>query len=84
MILHVYSDDNSNNLVFRIRIMKFKKESSQNDLNIVESFAQNMRDKIIIKGIDGINSVSMYKIRIIIMLKEIIIQKDEWVRICWY
>ena len=51
----VYSgslDDNSNNLVFRIRIMKFKKgDSSINDLNIIKSFAQNMRDKIIIKGI---------------------------------
>ena len=58
----VYSDDNSNNLVFRVRIMKFKKgDNSINDLNVIKSFAQNMRDKIIIKGVDGINSVSMYK-----------------------
>ena len=35
--------------------MKFKKgDNSINDLNVVKSFAQNMRDKIIIKGIDGI------------------------------
>jgi DNA-directed RNA polymerase II subunit RPB1 len=77
----VYSDDNSNNLIFRIRIMKFKKgENSINDLNIVKSFAQNMRDKIIIKGINGIKSVSMYKNKDNYDVEgNNYIQKDEWV-----
>ena len=77
----VYSDDNSNNLVFRIRIMKFKKgDSSINDLNIVKSFAQNMRDKIIIKGVNGINSVTMYKNQDNYDIEgNNYIKKDEWV-----
>jgi DNA-directed RNA polymerase II subunit RPB1 len=77
----VYSDDNSNNLIFRIRIMKFKKgDSSINDLNIVKAFAQNMRDKIIIKGINGINSVSMYKNKDNYDVEgNNYIQNDEWV-----
>ena len=77
----VYSDDNSNNLVFRIRIMKLKKtDNSINDLNTIKSYAQNMRDKIIIKGVDGINSVSMYKNKDNYDVDgNNYIQKDEWV-----
>ena len=78
----VYSDDNSNNLVFRIRIMKFKKldPSMLNDLNIIKDIAHEMRDSIIIKGVNGINAVSMYKNN---QNYEVVgndyIQKDEWV-----
>ena len=77
----VYSDDNSNNLVFRIRIMKFKKaDNSINDLNVIKSVAQNIRDKIIIKGINGISSVSMYKSKDNYDIEgNDYIQKDEWV-----
>ena len=78
----VYSDDNSNNLVFRIRIMKFKKldPSMLNDLNIIKDIAHEMRDSIIIKGVNGINAVSMFKNN---QNYEVVgndyIQKDEWV-----
>ena len=77
----VYSDDNSNNLVFRIRIMKLKKgDNSINDLNTIKNYAQNMRDKIIIKGVNGINSVSMYKNKDNYDVDgNNYIQKDEWV-----
>jgi DNA-directed RNA polymerase II subunit RPB1 len=77
----VYSDDNSNNLVFRIRVMKFKKaDSSINDINVIKSIAQNMRDKIIIKGVNGIKSVSMYKNKDNYDVDgNNYTQKDEWV-----
>ena len=59
----VYSDDNSDKLVFRIRVMKFKKGDSDkiNDLNILKNISQSIRDKVVIKGINNITSVSMYK-----------------------
>ena len=76
----VYSDDNSNKLIFRIRILKFKKNDTVNDINLLKSISQNMRDKVVIKGIDGINNVSMFKNK---NNYEIVghdfKQKDEWV-----
>jgi DNA-directed RNA polymerase II subunit RPB1 len=59
----IYSDDNSNKLIFRIRLIKFKKDVNDkiNDLNILKQLAQNMRDKVIIKGVNNINTVTMYK-----------------------
>ena len=59
----VYSDDNADKLVFRIRIMKFKKGDSEkiNDLNVLKTISQSIRDKVIIKGINDITNVSMYK-----------------------
>jgi DNA-directed RNA polymerase II subunit RPB1 len=58
----IYSDDNSNKLIFRIRLIKFKKTDDKiNDLNTLKAFVKSMRDKIIIKGIEGIHSISMYK-----------------------
>ena len=59
----VYSDDNSDKLVFRIRVMKFKKSESDrmNDLNTLKQISQTMREKVVVKGIQGINNVSMYK-----------------------
>ena len=59
----VYSDDNSDKLIFRIRVMKFKKNDNEkmNDLNILKQISQNIREKVIVKGIVGITNVSMYK-----------------------
>ena len=59
----VYSDDNADKLVFRIRVMKFKKSENDkmNDLNILKQISQNIREKVIVKGIVGITNVSMYK-----------------------
>jgi DNA-directed RNA polymerase II subunit RPB1 len=78
----VYSDDNSDKLVFRIRIMKFKKSENDkmNDLNILKQISQNMREKVLVKGIHGISSVSMYKNK---TNAEVVgnnyINKEEWV-----
>ena len=77
----VYSDDNSNKLIFRIRIMKYKKsDSSLNDLNIIKQIAQQIRDKVIIKGINNISGVSMYKNKAHYdIVGNNYIQKEEWV-----
>ena len=63
MKFRVYSDDNSNKLIFRIRLIKFKKDVNDkiNDLNILKQLSINMREKVIIKGINNITNVSMYK-----------------------
>ena len=43
--------------------MKFKKSEADkmNDLNILKQISQNIREKVIVKGIVGITNVSMYK-----------------------
>ena len=43
--------------------MKFKKSENDkmNDLNILKQISQNIREKVIVKGILGITNVSMYK-----------------------
>ena len=78
----VYTDDNSSKLIFRIRLLRLKKADPEklNDLTALKAYAKNMRDKIIIKGITDINSVSMF------INKENFVhknkgyeQKDEWV-----
>ena len=78
----VYSDDNSDKLVFRIRVMKFRKSENEkmNDLNILKQISQNMREKVIVKGIEGITNVSMYKNK---TNSEVVgnnyVNKEEWV-----
>ena len=77
----VYSDYNSSKLIFRVRIMKLKKADSEkyNDLNTLKAFGNAMREKVIIKGISGINSVSMYKNQNHFITKNMSYeQKDEW------
>ena len=78
----VYSDDNSSKLIFRVRIMKLKKGDSDkyNDLNTLKAFGNAMREKIIIKGVSGLNSVSMFKNKNNVVQKNSSYeQKDEWV-----
>ena len=77
----VYSDDNSNKLIFRLRVLKYKKNDDKiNDLNILKQIAFNLRDNIIIKGIDGISSVTMYKNKNNYeLIDNSYIQKEEWV-----
>ena len=78
----LYSDDNADKLVFRIRVMKFKKNDSDkmNDLNVLKNISQSIREKVVIKGIDGITNVSMYTnknhFEIVGHKYE---QKEEWV-----
>ena len=78
----VYSDDNSNKLIFRIRLIKFKKDVNDkiNDLNILKQLSINMREKVIIKGINNITNVSMYKnINNFELEDGSYKQKEEWV-----
>ena len=58
-------DDNSSKLIFRIRLLRLKKADPEklNDLTALKAYAKNMRDKIIIKGITDINSVSCLSTR---------------------
>ena len=62
-------------------MMKFKKSDNYiNDLNIVKQLAQNMRESVIIKGLNGINSASMYKNKMNYdLVDNDYLQKDEWV-----
>ena len=64
----VYSDDNSNKLIFRVRLLKTKKKDTGKtevsviqDINTIKSLAKNIREEVLIKGINGIKNVSMYK-----------------------
>jgi DNA-directed RNA polymerase II subunit RPB1 len=77
----VYSDDNSNNLIFRIRILKFKKSDNKlNDLNTLKQLAHNLSENIIIKGIDNIRNVSMFKNKNNVEIEDnSYVQKEEWV-----
>ena len=78
----VYSDDNSSKLIFRVRIMKLKKGDSDkyNDLNTLKAFGNAMREKVIIKGVSGINSVSMFKNKNNVIQKASgYEQREEWV-----
>ena len=78
----VYSDDNSSKLIFRVRIMKLKKGDSDkyNDLNTLKAFGNAMREKVIIKGVSGINSVSMFKNKNNVVQKASgYEQREEWV-----
>ena len=56
----IYSDDNSNDLIFRIRIAQYTE--SQDDIKILKTFEKNIMTKIIIRGIDKINKVTMRKV----------------------
>ena len=74
-----YNDDNSNKLIFRIRINKIKKTDG-NDINILKQIANDIRENIVIKGIKNITSVSMYKNKNNYELENnSYVQKEEWV-----
>ena len=76
----VYSDDNSNNLIFRLRIMKQKKTTKLNDINLLKQISSNIREKIIIKGIKDINEVYMFKNKPnTIFNNNTYERKEEWV-----
>ena len=76
----IYSDDNSSNLIFRIRVNSIKKSDSKvNDLNLLKSFEKQLREKTIIKGIEGITNVVMRKVNNYILENLSYVQKEEWV-----
>ena len=59
----IYTDDNSNKLIFRIRVKIQKKADKNkiNDINYLKNIIKTLQDKVIIKGVNGIDSVSMFK-----------------------
>ena len=74
-----YNDDNSNKLIFRLRLLKVKK-SDGNDINILKQMANDIRDNIAIKGIKDIVSVTMFKNKNNFELENnSYVQKEEWV-----
>jgi DNA-directed RNA polymerase II subunit RPB1 len=77
----VYSDDNSSKLIFRMRLIKDKKTGFDkiNDLNYIKTFIKNLREKVVIKGISDINSVSMFKNNKYVLEDKSWKQKEEWV-----
>jgi DNA-directed RNA polymerase II subunit RPB1 len=76
----VYSDDNSNNLIFRIRVLKMRKTERINDINLLKQIACEIREKVIIKGIKDIESVSMFKNKFNTQLvANTYTKKEEWV-----
>ena len=77
----VYSDDNSGKLIFRMRLVKDKKAGFDkiNDLNYIKNFIKNLREKVVIKGVTDINSVSMFKNNKYVMEDKSWKQKEEWV-----
>ena len=80
----IYSDDNSSKLVFRIRIIKMRKSDADkdliNNLNTLKAYAKAMRDNVIIKGIENIVNVSMYKNQNNFeYINKSFNQRDEWV-----
>ena len=81
-VMCLYSDDNSNNLIFRIRVMKYKKNENIkiNDINLLKQIANNIRENIVIKGIKNISNVTMFKNKQNYeLINNSYTQKEEWV-----
>ena len=67
-------------LIFRIRVNSIKKGDSKiNDLNMLKGFEKQLREKTIIKGIEGINNVVMRKEPTYILENNSYVKKDQWV-----
>jgi DNA-directed RNA polymerase II subunit RPB1 len=78
----IYTDDNSNKLIFRLRIPKQKKIDYDkiNDLNYLKGVVRQLREKIIIKGVENINSAGMYKNKDKFVLRNKSYERiEEWV-----
>jgi DNA-directed RNA polymerase II subunit RPB1 len=58
----IYSDDNSSNLIARIRVNQEdsgKKSDQTDDINLLKTLETNLLDKIILRGVSGISKVTM-------------------------
>ncbi len=69
----VYSDYNSDNLVFRIRLVHMKKEGSKKDINVssldqsdeiymIKNFQTHMLNNIVLRGVKNITKVILRKV----------------------
>ena len=83
----VFSDYNDDNLVFRIRLnqlnKKYKKNvnlDQQDDIYLLKKFQDDLLDNLIIRGINGIKSVSPRKIVNSLLLEDnVYLTKETWV-----
>ena len=77
----VYSDDNSNKLIFRIRILKKKKSDFNkiNDINYIKNIVNNILEKVVIKGVKKIKHISMFKKNKKIKQENSYVNKEEWI-----
>ena len=77
----VYSDDNSNKLIFRIRILKKKKSDfiKINDINYIKNIVNKLLEKVVIKGVKKIKNISMFKKNKKIRKENSYINKEEWI-----
>ena len=72
----VFSDFNSDNLIFRIRLMKQltnkKKSLDQSDeIHILQNLQENLLDNIILKGVKGIPKIVIRKVINNVSLKDL-------------
>jgi len=77
----VYSDDNSNKLIFRIRVLKKKKGDfgKINDINYIKNTVKNLLEKVVIKGIKKIKNISMFKKNKKVKIENSYVNKEEWI-----
>ena len=76
----IYSDDNASKIIFRIRINSIKKDNKINDLIMLKTFEKQIREKTIIKGIEGIHNVVMGKdINNYVLEDNSYTKKEQWV-----
>jgi DNA-directed RNA polymerase II subunit RPB1 len=77
----VYSDDNSNKLIFRIRVLKKKKGDSIkiNDINYIKNTVNNLLEKVVIKGVKRIKNISMFKKNKKVKTENSYVNKEEWI-----
>ena len=58
----IYSDDNSSDLMFRIRVTQQSDTSDADDIKLLKTLEKNIMNKIILRGIEGINKVTMRRL----------------------
>ena len=86
----IYSDYNSDNLVFRLRLNKVMQNSKKkgvaasldlsDEIYILKNFQENMLNNIVLRGIKGISNVLLRKITDSLIKEEgSYIRKDTWV-----
>ena len=77
----IYTDDNANKLIFRLRLKIQKKSDANkmNDINYLKNIIKTLQDKIIIKGVNNISSVSMFKSKRTEEVNKSYERKEEWV-----
>ena len=59
----IYSDDNSDDLIFRIRItQKSDKDYESDGVKLLKTLEKNMMNKLVLRGIEGIKKATMRRL----------------------